>query len=131
MKIKRCDNIYPIVILGNHMPILHPISVVIPCFNVDKFIRPTLESLKWCNEVIIVDMFSTDSTKEICLEYSNVKFYENKDFIYANVNYGIDKASNLWILRLDSDEIVTTELKNEIIEFSENYKNFADFINLI
>lgn len=92
------------------------ISVVIPCFNVDKFIKPTLDSITWCDEVIIVDMFSTDSTKEICLTYPNVKFYENKDFIYANVNYGIDKATSSWILRLDSDELITPELKKEILE---------------
>lgn len=92
------------------------ISVVIPCFNVAKFVRPTLDSLTWCDEVIIVDMFSTDSTKEICSQYPNVKFYENKDFIYANVNYGIDKATSDWILRLDSDEIITPLLKDEIVQ---------------
>ncbi len=91
------------------------ISVVIPCFNVAKFVRPTLESLRWCDEVIIVDMFSTDETKEICLSYPNVKFYENKDFIYANVNYGIERATSKWVMRLDSDEIITDALKEEII----------------
>lgn len=91
------------------------ITVVIPCFNVEKFIRPTLDSLGWCDEVVVVDMFSTDATKSICLEYPNVKFYENKDFIYANVNYGIDKATSDWILRLDSDEIITPELREEIL----------------
>lgn len=72
--------------------------------------------MTWADEVIIVDMFSTDSTKELCLQYPNVKFFENKDFIYANVNYGISKASGDWILRLDSDEIITEALKKEIIE---------------
>ena len=91
------------------------ISVVIPCYNVERIVKPTLNSLTWCDEVIIVDMFSTDSTKEICLSYPNVKFYENKDYIYANVNYGIDKSNSDWILRLDSDEIITPELRDEII----------------
>lgn len=99
------------------------ISVVIPVFNVDKFIKPTLDSITWCDEVVIVDMFSTDKTKEICLSYPNVKFYENKDFIYANVNYGIDKATSAWVMRLDSDEIITPELKNEIIEKVLTNKN--------
>ncbi len=92
------------------------IAVVIPCLNVANFIRPTLDSITWADEVIIVDMFSTDSTKAICLEYPNVKFVENKDFIYANVNFGIAKAESKWILRLDSDEIVTPALKAEIYE---------------
>jgi len=90
------------------------ISVVIPVFNVEKFVKPTLDSLTWCDEVVIVDMFSTDGTKALCTSYPNVKFFENKDFIYANVNYGIERASGDWIMRLDSDEIVTKELKEEI-----------------
>ena len=92
------------------------LAVVIPVLNVACFIKPTLDSIKWADEVIIVDMFSTDNTKAICLDYPNVKFFENKDFIYANVNYGIEKATSDWILRLDSDEIVTDELKKEIEE---------------
>lgn len=92
------------------------ISVVIPCYNVEKFIRPTLDSIKWCDEVVIVDMFSTDSTKEICSSYPNVKFFENKDFIYANVNFGIEKTTSDWILRLDSDEVITPELRDEIVK---------------
>ena len=109
------------------MPKQESISVVIPCFNVEKFIRPTLDSLTWCDEVVIVDMFSTDATKEVCLQYPNVKFYENKDFIYANVNYGIDRATSEWILRLDSDEIITPVLKEEIItKVLSNEKNTFD-----
>jgi glycosyltransferase involved in cell wall biosynthesis len=103
------------------------LSVIIPCFNVARFVRPTLESLRWCDEVVIVDMFSVDETKEICLSYPNVKFYENKDFIYANVNYGIEQATSKWILRLDSDEIITDELKEEIIsKVLSNPKNDYD-----
>ena len=103
------------------------ISVVIPCFNVASFIKPTLDSLTWCDEIVIVDMFSTDKTKELCLQYPNLKFYENKDFIYANVNYGIDKATSDWVLRLDSDEIITPELRDEIISnVLSNEKNTFD-----
>jgi glycosyltransferase involved in cell wall biosynthesis len=102
------------------------ISVVIPCFNVEKFIQPTLDSITWCDEVVIVDMFSTDATKELCLKYPNVKFYENKDVIYANVNLGIDKATSDWILRLDSDELITDELRKEI-ETKILLNNSCDF----
>jgi glycosyltransferase involved in cell wall biosynthesis len=92
------------------------IAAVIPVKNVAHFIKPTMDSLTWCDEVVIVDMFSTDDTKKICTSYENCKFLERESFIYDNVNYGIDNAESKWILRLDSDEVVTEELKKEILE---------------
>jgi glycosyltransferase involved in cell wall biosynthesis len=92
----------------------HTMAVVIPVFNVAKIIRPTLESVRWADEVILVDMFSTDDTKKISAEYPNCRLLEKKDFIYANVNYGCEQAKSEWILRLDSDEVVTPELRAEL-----------------
>jgi glycosyltransferase involved in cell wall biosynthesis len=42
------------------------ISAVVICFNEEENIGPCLESLKWCDEIIVVDSFSTDKTLEIC-----------------------------------------------------------------
>ncbi len=92
------------------------ISVIIPVFNVEKIIARCLDALTWADEVVVVDMFSTDRTKEICESYANVKFLQNKDYIYANINYGMDNAIGDWIMRLDSDEVVTPELAAEIKE---------------
>jgi glycosyltransferase involved in cell wall biosynthesis len=90
------------------------LSVVIPVFNEENKIAHCLDALKWADEVIIVDMFSTDRTREICISYPNVYFLQKKDYIYANVNYGIDMAKGDWIMRLDADEIVSPELAQEI-----------------
>src|SRR5690242_3676391 len=92
------------------------VAVVIPVFNVERIVKPTLESVKWCDEIIIVDMFSTDRTKEICTSYPNCRFFEKKGYIYENVNYGIDQAKSDWIIRLDSDEVVSPELRKSIEE---------------
>ncbi len=92
------------------------ISVIIPVYNVEKIIARCLDALTWADEVVVVDMFSTDRTKEICESYPNVSFYQNKDYIFSNVNYGIDHAKGDWLMRLDSDEIVTPELAQEIRE---------------
>ena len=90
------------------------VAVVIPVFNVERFVKPTLESVKWCDEIIIVDMFSTDKTKEICTAYPNCRFFERKDYILGNVNYGIEQAQSDWIIRLDSDEVVSPSLRQSI-----------------
>ncbi len=103
------------------------LSVVIPTYNVEYIIPHCLESLKWADEIVIVDMFSSDKTVDICKKYSNVKIHQWKDRVYSTpsaINYGISKVSEdiNWILRHDSDEIITPELRNEILHLLETGK---------
>lgn len=101
------------------------VAAVIPVKNVAKIIQGTLESLKFCDEVILVDMFSTDKTKEIALSFPNVKFLERNSYIFSNFNYGMDQSTSGYILRLDSDERLSIELQKEIntILESDNIKD--------
>jgi glycosyltransferase involved in cell wall biosynthesis len=92
------------------------ISAVIPTKNVAGFIRPTLESLRFCDEVVIVDMFSSDDSRAVCESYPNVRFYQRQDFIYGNFNFGAEQATGDWILRIDSDEVVSPDLRESIQE---------------
>jgi glycosyltransferase involved in cell wall biosynthesis len=92
------------------------ISVVIPVLNVEDKISRCLDALTWADEVVVVDMYSTDRTEEICRSYPNVMFHQNRGYIFANVNYGIDHARGDWVMRLDSDEVVSPELAKEIQE---------------
>jgi len=92
------------------------VSAVIPTKNVAGFIRPTLESLRFCDEVVIVDMFSTDDTRAVCELYPNVKFHQREDYIYGNFNYGVEQATGDWILRIDSDEVISQELRESILK---------------
>jgi glycosyltransferase involved in cell wall biosynthesis len=66
--------------------------------------------------VVVVDMFSTDRTREICERYPNVRFLQRRDYIFANVNYGMEAARGDWVMRLDSDEVLMPELGREIQE---------------
>ena len=105
------------------------ISVVIPTFNVERIIGRCLDALDWAAEVNVVDMYSTDRTREACEAYPNVRFYQNRDYIYGNVNYGIARAGHDWIMRLDSDEVVTPELAREIQEvvLEERHPQYSGF----
>ncbi|OPC05301.1 hypothetical protein BAS09_03780 [Elizabethkingia ursingii] len=79
------------------------------------------------DEVIIVDSFSTDNTKEICLGYSKVKFYEKKFEGYGSQkNYTLDLCSGKWILFLDADEIPDQELINQIFEITQKNSSKHD-----
>lgn len=98
------------------LPKRQTISVVIPTLNVEPIIARCLEALRWADEVVVVDMFSTDRTREICESFPNVRFIERRDYIFANVNHGMEVAAGDWVMRLDSDEVPTPELGREIQE---------------
>ena len=91
-------------------------TVIIPTLNAEAVIGKCLDSLLWADEVIVVDMFSTDRTEEICRSYPHVRFLQRKDYIYANVNYGMDEARTDWVIRLDSDEILDSDLQKSILQ---------------
>ena len=92
------------------------LSVVISAHNEEKRIREVLEAVFFADEIIIVDNASTDATKNICKEFTKKIFSRpNFQMLNKNKNYGFSKASNEWILNLDADEIITPELREEII----------------
>lgn len=90
------------------------LSAVIPVYNVEPIISRCLDALTWADEVVVVDMFSTDRTEEICRSYPNVTFVQRRDYIFGNFNFGASIARGDWILKIDSDEVVSPELAEEI-----------------
>lgn len=93
------------------------ISVLIITLNEEQHMQELLSDLDFADEVIVVDSFSKDRTKEICLSFPNVKFIENKFENYTSQrNFALDQARNNWVLFIDADERLTPELKQEIIE---------------
>ncbi|HZO87535.1 MAG TPA: glycosyltransferase family 2 protein [Chthonomonadaceae bacterium] len=96
------------------------VAVVIPTFNVEAIIERCLDNVAWADEIVIVDMFSTDSTVEVCRRYPNVRVFQRKDYIFANVNFGMEQARADWVIRLDSDEVLNPELQRSIQRALEN-----------
>ncbi|GAB4124627.1 MAG: glycosyltransferase family 2 protein [Raineya sp.] len=92
------------------------ISVVIITFNEEKNIRRCLESVqKIADEIVVVDSFSTDRTKQICQEF-NVKFIQKKFSGYAEQKRFADaQASYDWIFSIDADEALSEKLEKEIL----------------
>lgn len=94
---------------------MNKISAVISAFNEEKKIGECLESVKWVDEIIFVDNNSTDKTVEIARKY-NAKIFSRPNNLMLNVNknFGFTKATSEWILNLDADERVSSELQEEI-----------------
>ena len=90
------------------------ISVSIITFNEEAKIRDALESVRWADEIVVVDSYSTDRTVEICKEYTD-KIHQKEFIGFGGLkNLSVDLASNKWVLNLDSDERVSDELRREI-----------------
>lgn len=100
------------------------ISVVIICKNEERIIRKCLDSVTWADEIVIVDSGSTDRTIEIVSEYTD-KIFINSDwqgFGYQK-KLAVNKASYDWVLSLDSDEVVSEELKAALLTHLDSLDN--------
>ncbi len=104
------------------------ISACVIVYNEDRKIRRCLESLTWCDEVVVVDSFSTDRTPEICREFT-AKFFQYDWLGYVGQrNLVRSHASHDWILYLDSDEEVSSGLRDEIIaEFKRGPDGYVGY----
>jgi glycosyltransferase involved in cell wall biosynthesis len=93
-----------------------PVSVYIICQNEAQHIRRVLESVKDFDEVIIVDSGSTDETLTIAKEYTDKIYHQEWLGFAGQKEYAKNLCSNKWVLNLDADEQITSELKGEIEE---------------
>jgi len=91
------------------------ISVVVLTHNSQNMISAVLESLKWCDERIIVDDYSIDKTREIA-KAAGCTIYQHSlnDNFAEQRNFGLEKAKGEWVLFVDSDELVSGKLCDEI-----------------
>jgi glycosyltransferase involved in cell wall biosynthesis len=90
------------------------ISAFVVCCNEERQIRRCLESIKWCDEVVVVDSGSTDSTLAICQEYTNKIFYRPWSGYVEQKRYGLSLCAGTWVLNLDADEEVSPALAEEL-----------------
>jgi len=91
------------------------ISACVITFNEESRIKRCLDSLTWCDEIVIMDSFSTDRTIEICHTFTD-KVYQHEWLGYVGQRNLIrEKAIYPWVLFMDSDEEVSPGLKQEIM----------------
>ncbi len=96
------------------------LSVIILTKNEEERIKVCLESVKWVDEIIILDNGSTDSTLDIAKQYTN-KIYKFRDLDFATWrNKGKDIATQDWLLYIDPDERVLLPLREEIVEIIQS-----------
>ncbi len=90
------------------------VTGLVICHNEERNIGACLKSLEWCDEIIVVDSFSDDSTIEIVGKYTNhIHLNEWRGFRDQRL-FALSKVDCGWIFSLDADERCTKGLAEEI-----------------
>ncbi len=113
------------------------LSAVILTKDEENNIKECIDCLDFCDEMIIVDDNSSDKTTDLA-EKLGAKVYKRRlgDNFAAQRNFGLKKAAGKWVLFIDADERVTEDLRNEIVQMTNdplvNYLGFylkrADYV---
>jgi len=104
------------------------ISAFVICKNEEASIGRCLSSIAWCDEILIIDSGSTDGTLRICREFANVRIIEREwPGHRLQKEFGLGECRFEWILNLDSDEELSAEAKNHIVQVLESGSEFDGY----
>lgn len=96
------------------------ISATIITFNEERNLPRAIESLRCCDEILVVDSGSTDRTVEIAERYGARVLEANWRGYAGQKNYASDQARHDWVLSLDADEALSEDLEGEIWALKKN-----------
>jgi len=104
------------------------LSVIIITKSEAENIRACLESVKWADEIIVVDSGSSDATVEICRELGAKVHVHDWPGFGMQKNRALSYATNEWVFSLDADERVTPELQAQLIKAMEDGRNDGFYV---
>ncbi len=116
------------------------VSVIVPVYNVEQYIRPCLDSLIAQTidhsqiEVLLINDGSTDSSLDICYEYAQSHFIfkvftKENEGVSATRNFGIRHATGKYIMFLDSDDTYTPNTCKLVTEFFDKHYDEVDVVS--
>ncbi len=98
------------------------LSVIIITFNEEKNIGRCLDSVRGvADEIVVVDSFSEDRTREICLEHGVRVVEHSFEGYIEQKNYALGLAAHPYVLSLDADEAMSETLRDSILEVKSNW----------
>jgi len=96
------------------------ISVVINTYNAEQHLEECLNSIKYFDEIVLCDMYSTDKTVEIAERYNcKVIYHEKIGYVEPARNFAISHATGDWLFVVDADEVVPQKLSEFLKEFAQ------------
>jgi glycosyltransferase involved in cell wall biosynthesis len=90
------------------------LSVIVITKNEAAHIAQCLESVKWADEIIVLDSESSDETVSICHQFTPHVFETDWQGFGIQKQRALNKATGDWVLSIDADEIISPELRAEI-----------------
>jgi glycosyltransferase involved in cell wall biosynthesis len=101
--------------------LLDQVTPLILTFNEEPNIARTLAGLSWAHRIVVVDSYSTDRTQEILAQHPRVEVVQRSFDTHANQwNVGLDQIHGGWVLSLDADYLITSELTDELCSALES-----------
>ena len=101
--------------------LMNHISVMIITYNEGENIRPCLEGVRWADEIVVVDSFSTDQTVEICREFTDKIVQRKWEGFGFQKQFALEQTTSDWVLSIDADERVSAELREEILSKKDGF----------
>ncbi len=99
------------------------LTALIITLNGERLLGKCLESLSFCDRVLIVDSFSSDKTEDIAREHGAIFIQHAWPGNAKQIRYGLDwlaaNAPTEWVLMLDCDEIISPELRKSVLDAIE------------
>lgn len=91
------------------------LTVMVLTHNESEMIRLCLDRLRWADELLVIDSFSEDDTRELAAALgAKVLTHPFRNFS-DQCNWGLARASGDWILQIDADELATPELRDSVL----------------
>src|SRR5512139_146339 len=90
------------------------LSVIIITHNEEENLARCLQSVKWADEIVVVDSHSTDRSPQIAADFGCLYFDLDWHGFGAAKQSALERASGEWVLSIDADEAVSDELRESI-----------------
>ena len=117
----------------------YKVSVIVPVYNVENYLENCLDSL--CNqtiekkdmEVLLINDGSTDDSLRICKKYAGIYpcfkvFDKDNEGVSKTRNFGIRLAQGKYIMYLDSDDVITENTIESVVNFFEKHYEETDVV---
>lgn len=106
---------------------MQTLTVVLVTLNEEKNIERCLNSVRWANEIVVVDSFSKDRTVELARRFTEKVYQHEYPGTSRQVERGINYSSGGWIFVIDADEEMSEELAAEVKAVLANPGDMAGY----
>ena len=108
---------------------MQTLTVIIPTYNEAQYLEGALYSVKFADEIIVVDSMSNDDTVKIATDHGCKRLFRKFDNFSNQKNHALQFATSDWVLFLDGDERITYTLQKELLNAMKTNKHTGYKLN--